>query len=471
MMRVIADFHVHSPYSRATSQKIRINDLYRNGKLKGLNLIGTGDVIHKAWREELEKSLDFSKDYGLYLSKKSLREVNDQNIFFIPTTEVNCIFSKEELKDSSKKRKSNRKQIHHLIIMPDLKTAEEVSKVLSKFGKMDADGRPDLHISPAKLVEILMSISSNIVIVPAHIWTPWYSLFGAFSGFNSIAECYEDQLKHIYALETGLSSDPPMNWRLSQLDDFLLVSNSDAHSANPWRLGREANIFELEELSCETLIKALKKRSSEGKNKLSATIEVYPDLGKYHYTGHRKCGVSLSPDEALKIDNKCPVCGRSLTIGVMQRVEQLADRSQKFTHKNKPGFISTLPLHEILSTVHGITTYHSKTLWKAYYEIVEATGSEFNALIFTPEEVLEKTVPREVFKMITALRKNKIRLKPGFDGEYGKIITEEKMGEIYSPSLEQQKKQKQQQEIKKSTKPAPKESKKHQKLTILDEFL
>ncbi len=469
MMRVIADFHIHSPYSRATSRKITINDLYRNGKLKGLNLIGTGDVTHKAWREELEKSLDFSKDYGLYVSKKSLSEVGEQTFFFIPTTEVNCIFSKEELENSSKKGKSGRKQIHHLIILPDLKTGEEVSKVLSKFGKMDVDGRPDLFISAAKLVEVLLSISSSIVIVPAHVWTPWFSLFGAFSGFDSIAECYEDQLKHIYALETGLSSDPPMNWRLSQLDDFLLVSNSDAHSANPWRLGREANIFELEELSYETLIKALKKRSSEGKNKLSATIEVYPDLGKYHYTGHRKCGISLSPREALKIDNKCPVCGRSLTIGVMQRVEQLADRPQNLPPQNKPGFISTLPLHEILSTVYEINTYYSKILWKSYYEIVGATGSEFNALIFTPEDVLEKTISREVFKMITALRENKIRLKPGFDGEYGKISIEKKVEEIPPSSLDQQEKQ-QQQERKKRIPPTSKESKKQKKSTTLDEF-
>ena len=471
MMRFIADLHIHSPYSRATSRKISINDLNRNGKLKGLNLIGTGDVTHSSWRNEMEKNLHFSKDYELYVSKKSLPEINDQNVFFIPTTEVNCIFSKED-PDNSRNKKSKMKQLHHLIILPDLSTAEEVSRVLSKFGKMEVDGRPNLHISAAKLVEILMSISSSIVVVPAHIWTPWFSLFGAFSGFDSIAECYEDQLKHIYALETGLSSDPPMNWRLSQLDDFLLVSNSDAHSAHPWRLGREANIFELEELSYETLIKALKKRSSEGRNKLSATIEVYPDLGKYHYTGHRNCGVSLSPEEALKIGNKCPVCGGYLTIGVMQRVEQLADRSQIFVPQNKPGFISTLPLHEILSTVYEIDTYYSKTLWKIYYEIVEATGSEFNALIFTPEDVLEKIVPKNVFEMIIALRNNEIRLKPGFDGEYGKIIIGEKIEEISSPSHEQQQKQNQQEQErkKKTSPPTTKESRKYERSTTLDEF-
>jgi len=312
-MRVIADLHIHSKYSRATSQKMNINEITRFAEMKGLNLIGTGDFTHPKWLSELKSSLVEDGDTGVY------KPVNAPGsaVRFMITGEVSTIFSWE----------GRTKKVHHLILTPNIETAEQINERLSRFGDLSADGRPTLEMTAAELVEEVMEVSTMNEVIPAHVWTPWFSVFGAFSGFDSIEDCYEDMSGHIHALETGLSSDPPMNWRLSRLDRYTLVSNSDSHSPYPWRMGREANVFELPRLTYGEVLDAVRRKDPE---RFLFTIETDPAYGKYHWTGHRKCGVSLPPAEAIKLGNRCPVCGRPLTKGVEQRVEELADRPYGF---------------------------------------------------------------------------------------------------------------------------------------------
>ncbi len=333
-MRIIADLHIHSRYSRATSQQMSIEEIARFAKIKGLNLVGTGDFTHPKWLREIRETLTPEADTGLYKVVSN----TDSPVRFMLTTEVSTIFN---FNNESKK-------VHHVILTPSMETALQINDVLRSYGDLDADGRPMLNMPAPNLVEEVMATSSENMVFPAHAWTPWFSVFGAFSGFDSIEECYQDMTKHIHALETGLSSDPPMNWRLSKLDRFALVSNSDSHSFWPWRIGREANVFELEKFSYAEVVDAIR---SKDPTRFKFTIETDPAYGKYHWTGHRNCKVSLSPQEAQKLGNICPVCRRKLTKGVEQRVEELADRPPNFRPNHVPGFMRLLPLSEIIATV------------------------------------------------------------------------------------------------------------------------
>ncbi|MFX1412043.1 MAG: endonuclease Q family protein, partial [Promethearchaeota archaeon] len=290
-LRVIADLHIHSRYSRATSERMCIEEIGRFAKIKGLNVVGTGDFTHPRWFEEIEESLTPEADAGLYRVIKN----PDLQVYFMLTTEVNTIFTFG----------NENKKIHHVILTPSVEHAVQINDRLSKYGSLVSDGRPTLNMDAAHLVEEVMKVSSDNVIFPAHAWTPWFSIFGAFSGFNSVEECYQDMTKHIHALETGLSSDPPMNWRLSALDKFTLLSNSDSHSFWPWRIGREANVFELDRLTYHEVADAI---CSKDKQRFKLTIETEPAYGKYHWTGHRNCRVALSPLEAIKMGSICPVC-------------------------------------------------------------------------------------------------------------------------------------------------------------------
>ena len=288
-MRVVADLHLHSKYARATSKDTDLEHLARGSIAKGLNLLGTGDMTHGAWLSELKRKLDPIGDSGLFTYS---------GMNWILSGEVSTVYEQE-----GKTRK-----VHHLVYAPDLETAEQIRDALSKYGNLESDGRPVLTgLDSAELVEILTGVSSSVVVIPAHAWTPWFSVFGSRSGFDSLKECFQDQTKKIFAIETGLSSNPEMNWRLSALDGIALVSNSDAHSPNPWRLGREANVFELEKLSYYGLFDAIRTKD---RSRFLFTIEVDPSYGKYHFTGHRKCQVSMSPADALAIHNKCPKCGK-----------------------------------------------------------------------------------------------------------------------------------------------------------------
>jgi len=321
------------------------------------------------------------------------------------------------------KQGNETKRIHNIIISPDFGTVEQINESLKRRGvNLEADGRPVCGITSPELVEMVMEINPKNEVIPAHIWTPWFSLFGSKSGFDTIDECFQDQTKHIHALETGLSSDPPMNWRLSSLDRFSLVSFSDSHSFWPWRIGREATVFELNELTYNNLIKAI--RTGDG---LVETIEVDPSYGKYHYDGHRECGISLSPKDAEKYNNICPVCKKPLTIGVLHRVSELADRPEGFIPKGSKPFRSLLPLSEIISFVMAAGV-SSRKVWERYNRLVNAFGSELNVLLEAEEEMMKRVAEEKIVDLILKVRNGCITIKPGYDGVYGKIEPEKEKG-------------------------------------------
>ena len=404
-MRIIADLHIHSRYSRATSQKMNVEEIARFAKIKGLNLVGTGDFTHPKWLKELQESLTEIPGTGLYKPAKD----PESPVYFMITTEVSTVFVVN----------GQTKKIHHVILTPNIETAVQINDRLAKYGSLDIDGRPTLDMTAAQLVEEVMEVSSLNEVFPAHAWTPWFSIFGAFSGFNSVDDCYEDMTKHIHALETGLSSDPPMNWRLSALDKYVLVSNSDSHSFWPWRIGREANVFELERITYYEIIDAIRTKD---KNHFKFTIEVNPAYGKYHWSGHRKCGVSLPPKEAIKLGNICPVCRRRLTKGVEQRVEELADRPEGFKPENAIGFMHLLPLSEIIASVLGYESPNVRKVWEVYNSLIARFGNEYSVLIDASFEELCKVVQPKIAEAIVRVREGRVKVVPGYDGVYGRII-------------------------------------------------
>jgi uncharacterized protein (TIGR00375 family) len=403
-MRVLADLHIHSKYSRATSEQMSIPEIAKYAKIKGLNLIGTGDFTHPRWLKEINETLMPEGDSGLYKLAKS-----DSDVRFMLQTEVCTIF---DFKGESKK-------VHHVILTPWLETAEQINERLQNFGSLTSDGRPILNVSAPQLVEQVMEVCSDNMVFPAHAWTPWFSIFGAFSGFDTIEDCYQDMTKHIHALETGMSSDPAMNWRLSKLDRYALVSNSDCHSFWPWRIGREANVFELEEFSYEQVTKAIIANDS---SHFKFTIETDPAYGKYHWTGHRNCKVSLSSSEAKKFGNVCPVCRRNLTKGVEQRVEELADRPEGYKRKDAPGFLRLLPLSEIIATVLRTGSPSTQAVWKNYNLLTEKFGDEYIVLIDAPLEELVKVVDVPIAQAILKVREGTAKVTPGYDGVYGQLV-------------------------------------------------
>jgi uncharacterized protein (TIGR00375 family) len=421
-LRIIADLHIHGRYSRATSQKMCIQEIARFAKIKGLNIVGTGDFTHPKWLKELEETLIQESDTGLCKAAKN----PDSSVYFMITTEVSTIFNFE----------NDVKKVHHVILTPSLETAIQINDRLGKYGNLASDGRPTLNLDAPHLVEEVMQVSSENMIFPAHAWTPWFSIFGAFSGFNSVEECYQDMAKYICALETGLSSDPPMNWRLSKLDKFALVSNSDSHSFWPWRLGREANVFDLEKPSYREVVNAIRLKDRE---KFKFTIETDPSYGKYHWTGHRNCHVALSSREAIKLGNVCPVCRRKLTKGVEQRVEELADRLTGFKPKDAIGFVHLLPLSEIIATVLGIDSPSTQQVWSIYNALVEKFGNEYNVLLDTSQKAMKSVVDEKIAEAIVRVREGRIKVVPGYDGVYGQpIIFGEQAAEDLTPQRVQQ---------------------------------
>ena len=381
-----------------------IPEIARYSKIKGLDLVGTGDFTHPQWLKEINETLTPIENMSLF----KLTNV-DSPVRFMLTTEVCTIF---DYKGESKK-------IHHVILTPTMETALQINDLLKRFGDLASDGRPILDMTAPQLVEQVMAVSSENMVFPAHAWTPWYSIFGAFSGFDTVEECYQDMTKHIHALETGLSSDPAMNWRLSKLDKFTLVSNSDCHSFWPWRIGREANVFELEKFSYQQVTGAI---ISNDPARFKFTIETDPAYGKYHWTGHRNCKISLSPQEAIKFGNICPVCRRKLTKGVEQRVEELADRPANFKREGAPGFLRLLPLSEIIAAVLGTDSPSTQAVWKNYCALVEKFGNEYTALIDTPFEALAKVVDASMAEAIVKVRNGAAKVTPGYDGVYGQLV-------------------------------------------------
>ncbi len=397
-MRVVADLQLHSKYALATSKNMDLEHLAEGAKVKGLNLLGTGDFTHPKWLAELREKLEPIPGTGLY---------SYRGMTWMLAGEVSTVYEQE-----AKTRK-----VHHLIYSPELEVVAQINEVLSKRGNLSSDGRPVLKgIDSAELVEQVTSVSGDVVVIPAHCWTPWFGVFGSRSGFDSLEECYQDQTTKIFAIETGLSSDPQMNWRLSSLDKVALVSNSDAHSPNPWRLGREANVFEFEKLSYRAVFDAIRLKD---RNRFLHTIEVDPAYGKYHFTGHKKCGVSLSPGEALRIGNKCPKCGKKLTVGVLQRVEELADRPEGFRPKDAVPFRSLLPLYEVISFATGVNRLYAKAVLEQQDRLIGAFGSELAVLLDAPLEDLLHHSKQGVAQAIVAVREDRLKFTPGYDGVYG----------------------------------------------------
>ena len=403
-MRIIADLHIHSRFSRATSEKMNITEIARFAQIKGLNLVGTGDFTHPKWLEELYSVLVEDSETRLYKPAKN----TDSPVYFMITSEVSTIFTFENAV----------MKIHHVILTPNLETAAQINTCLTKYGNLSSDGRPQLSVSAPQLVEEIMQVDKDNMVIPAHAWTPWFSLFGAFSGFNSIEECYQDMTKHIAALETGLSSDPPMNWRLSALDKYTLVSNSDSHSSWPWRIGREANVFELKKPTYHEIVDTIRQKDPE---RFRFTIETDPAYGKYHWTGHRNCKVSLSPQDATKFSNICPVCRRKLTKGVEQRVEELADRKVGYRPENAIGYMHLLPLSEIIATVLGVAYPSVQRVWDGYNRLIERFGDEYAVLIDASYEEMAKIVEPKIADAVVRVREEKARVIPGYDGVYGQI--------------------------------------------------
>ena len=382
-----------------------IPEIARYSKIKGLNLVGTGDFTHPQWLKEIKETLTTEQDTGLFKLTSNM----DSSTRFILTTEVCTIFN----------YKGESKKVHHVLLTPSMETAIQINERLKRFGDLASDGRPILDMTAPQLVEQVMAVSSENMIFPAHAWTPWFSIFGAFSGFDTVEDCYQDMTKHIHALETGLSSDPAMNWRLSKLDRFALVSNSDCHSFWPWRIGREANVFELEKFTYQEVTGAIK---SNDPARFKFTIETDPAYGKYHWTGHRNCKVSLAPQEAIKFNNVCPVCRRKLTKGVEQRVEELADRPINFKREGAPGFLRLLPLSEIIAAVLGTGSPSTQAVWKNYNLLVEKFGDEYTVLIDTPMDALAKVVDAPIAEAIVKVRNGTVKVTPGYDGVYGQIV-------------------------------------------------
>lgn len=393
-MRIIADLHLHSRFSRATSQNMRIPEMARMAKKKGIGILGSGDFTHPGWMDELYNNL-IEAGPGMY---------EYSGVRFILTAEVANIYT----------RKGALRRIHNVIFTPSFEDAEKINKFLARFGSLTADGRPMLGLDSEAMLEGVLSLSPESFIVPAHIWTPWFSLFGSKSGFNSIEDCFGRYTKDVFALETGLSSDPPMNWRLSALDRFTLISNSDAHS--PANMGREANLLDIE-LSYFELKEALRTKDPK---RMLATIEFFPQEGKYHYDGHRTCNVRFTPSQSAAAKNRCPVCGKPLTLGVDNRVQELADRPEGTKPENAIPYYSIIPLAEIISEAKGAGR-DSLAVTQVYDRITEATDGEFRALLWASEEELTKAAGDAIAQGIMRMRKGRVKVEEGYDGVFGKI--------------------------------------------------
>ncbi|NMC31525.1 MAG: UvrD-helicase domain-containing protein [Veillonellaceae bacterium] len=404
----IADLHIHSKYSRATSHDCEPEMLEYWARRKGIHLIGTGDFTHPAWRRELQEKLIPAGD-GLYalravLSREASVAGPKISPQFIVSGEISSIYKK-----NGKVRK-----VHNLILLPSLDAAEAVSRRLETVGNLHSDGRPILGLDSRDLLEIVLERCPEAIFVPAHIWTPHFSLFGAYSGFDDIEECFGDLTRYIYALETGLSSDPPMNWRLSALDGFTLISNSDAHS--PANLGRETNIFDTT-LAYPNILQALKDRNA---NRFYGTLEFFPEEGKYHNDGHRSCKVCWQPKETKAAGGVCPVCGGRITVGVLHRVEDLADRPAGFVPATAKKFERLVPLPEVIAASVGFSA-SSKKVREQYEELLRLLGPELHILREASLPDIQSAAGPCIAEGIRRLREGNIEIEPGYDGEYGKI--------------------------------------------------
>jgi uncharacterized protein (TIGR00375 family) len=409
--KLFIDFHIHSRFSRATSKEITVENLARWAQIKGLTVLGTGDFTHPGWLKELKENLE-PVEPGLYKIKSQKVKGKNNNGFiadgretrFILSSEISCIYSK-----------NNRvRKIHILVLSPTFEAVEKINSRLEFIGNLKADGRPILGLDAKELLKIVLQVSPASIVIPCHAWTPWFSIFGSKSGFDSLEECFEDYSRYVYAAETGLSSDPAMNWRLSSLDKITLISNSDSHSLR--KIGREANVFDIE-LSYRSIMEAIKLKDPK---KFLYTIEFFPEEGKYHFDGHRLCNVCLSPAESKKHGNLCPVCGKPLTIGVLNRVEELADRPEGAKPSLVIPFKHLVPLEEIIAEALGMLP-GAKKVDAEYQLLIKKFGNEFNILLEASQLELQAATLPEIAEGISRVRDGKVIIDPGYDGVFGKV--------------------------------------------------
>ncbi len=410
-MEFIADLHVHSKFSRATSKDLDLEHLYIAARQKGITLVGTGDVAHPAWFAEISEKL-VPAEPGVFKLKDDIERMCDAAVAPSCRGEVRFILQ-GEISNIYKKADRTRKN-HQVVLLPDLASAEKFNRKLDAVGNIRSDGRPILGLDARDLLEILLDVSPEAMLIPAHIWTPWFSVLGSKSGFDAIEECFEDLTPEIFAAETGLSSDSPMNWRVSALDGLTLVSNSDAHS--PFTLGRNANRFNTD-LSYPALRSALKTGDPDH---CLGTLDLYPEEGKYHYDGHRKCGVRLHPAETRRLDNICPQCGKGLTLGVLYRVAALADHPEGRKPETAPPCRHIIPLPEILSEIFGKGP-KTKTVHAPYMTVLNGLGPELDVLLKTPVEEIDRMGIPLLGEAIRRMRAENVHISPGYDGEYGRI--------------------------------------------------
>jgi uncharacterized protein (TIGR00375 family) len=393
---LIADLHIHSRFSRACSKDLNFENLIKWAKIKGLNLLGTGDFTHPIWFEEIKKLKHNGKGVYYY-----------ENFPFIISGEISLMYTQ-----------GRGRRIHVVVLVPSVEIAEKINSYLDAKGRRDYDGRPIFKISGEKFVDDMMAISKAIEIIPAHIWTPYFGVFGSKSGFDSLSECFGNQIENVHAIETGISSNPPMNWKIKELENKSIVSFSDSHSFWPWRIGREATIFRKTDSYFE-LIEQIRK------NNFLGTIETDPCYGIYHWDGHKDCIFSCSPEKTKELKGICPICNKSLTIGVENRVEELANFNIK--PKNAKDFFSILPLHEIISLCFGISE-NSKKSWETYNKLIGSFGNELNILLnVSKKEMLSKEIDLKLIELILKNRDGKIKVKPGYDGVYGVALLEENL--------------------------------------------
>jgi uncharacterized protein (TIGR00375 family) len=410
-MKFIADLHIHSRYSRATSSDLTPENLWRWAQYKGISVIGVGDCIHPSWLKELEEKLEPAEPGFFKLKEKFVSAVRAQvfetcraEVRFVLSTEISSIYKKNDVV----------RKVHSVIILSSFEAARALQKRLDAIGNIRSDGRPILGLDAKELLAITLACDPKTIFIPAHIWTPWFSVLGSKSGFDSIEECFEELTPHIYAVETGLSSDPLMNWRLKELDPYILVSNSDAHSAS--KLGREANIFDTE-FSYDGMYRALADKNDKG---FVATIEFFPEEGKYHFDGHLACKVRMHPRETIKNKGLCPSCGKPVTVGVLARVEELADRSEGEKAARARPYHSLIPLEEIIAETLGVGKA-SKKVQALYFDMIAKLGPELPILMDVPLTDIQVAGGDRLAEAVRRVRAGKVSIEPGYDGAYGVI--------------------------------------------------
>ncbi len=400
---VFADLHIHSRFSRACSKDITIANLEKWARIKGLGLLGTGDFSHPLWLKELKENL--TEKNGILYSKTGFK--------FLLTGEISLMYTQ-----------GRGRRVHLVLLIPNFETADKINEYLDKKGRRDYDGRPIFKISCEQFVKDMLEISKEIEVIPAHVWTPYFGVFGSKSGFDSLKEAFGEQEKNIHAIETGMSSDPEMNWHLSELNKRAIVSFSDSHSFWPWRIGREATILEKVESYSDVL-------NSIRENKILGTIETDPGYGIYHFDGHKDCNFSSSPEETKKINGVCPVCGKSLTIGVANRIEEIKDQIIE-ENRNRKKYFTLLPLHELIAFSIS-SRLESKKTWEVYDALIAKFGNEFEILLNVKKEDLLPELEKntKLIQLILDNREGKIKVKPGYDGKYGEIEENEKQKRLF----------------------------------------